>query len=139
MRRAQLAAAIEQLGDQTPRAELERRFSRDVSGAALDVDPVAAAKRLRSLERATALSFEQAGRAHLFRGENAAAIDRLGTCLALAALPSCHRQLGMAHLNNGDRVNGAVHLRRYLELRPTAKDATQVRDLLRKAMLGPTP
>jgi tetratricopeptide (TPR) repeat protein len=54
-------------------------------------------------------------------------------CLEMAEHPPCHRQLGIIYASQDRTRQSIEHYEKYVELSPNAKDAAQVRDLIKRS------
>ncbi len=76
---------------------------------------------------AKAMDYERVGRRALLEGDLQKAERYLKLCLRTAEYPYCHRQLGILYASKDDTRRAIRHYQRYIELKPDAKDADQVR------------
>ena len=91
-------------------------------------------RRARSKKKGTgaksmqkAMDYERVGRRALLEGDLQKAERYLKLCLRTADYPYCHRQLGILYASKDDTRRAIRHYKRYIELKPDAKDADQVR------------
>ena len=104
-------------------------WAREEPVAPVTVDPALAAKRARAAEIRSAL---EEGLARLQADEPAAAARAYRRALALEPdLASAERGLAIALAALGRQKQASRHYRRYLSLEPDAKDAAEVRRILR--------
>ncbi|MBI2372984.1 MAG: FHA domain-containing protein [Deltaproteobacteria bacterium] len=91
----------------------------------------AAAKKKSNFPRA--MELEKEGTRLLVEGKLDQAERLFVRCLEMAEHPPCHRQLGIIYAQQDRTKQSIEHYEKYVELSPNAKDATQVRELIKRS------
>lgn len=106
-------------------------WAQEAEAPVAEVDPALSAERARLAKARSAL---EEGHQHNLEGVEAAdaAIAAYERALAVAPeLGGAERGLAIAYTKKGDKKSAVAHYRRYLELEPDAKDAAEVRKIIR--------